>query len=369
MADKEIVMDVRPGTHRYVRFNGAAKHVREYLDEEGYAKPVVITGHDSWDGFVKAGGQVGDAPVLHYDHTVTWRNIDELSAQAKELGADVIVAIGGGKLCDTAKGVHYRTNIPIVTVPTIAATCAAASSVIIVYDENGKRIPGDIPLRRGAELIVADPLIIAAAPLKYLLSGIGDTLAKWYEAEGIQRHIMNPEPADVMGLKAAEVTRDYLVREGDKAIESVKNGISDETLGHMVDVIIHIASCVGGFAGANGRVSGAHAVHDALTALPATKVAAHGQKVAYGILVQLAAQNDWDEFDRLIPTYRKIGLPCTFKECGADPSDENLKVVSDLASSPKSSFIHAVPDIDTEKVVECIRAVDKRAAAIDAAKW
>lgn len=363
-SNTQTMMDVRPGAHRYVRFNGAAKKVGEYVAQD-YRKPVVITGERSWEAFEKAGGTVGsDVPVLRYDGSVTFRNMDELTEKVLDEEADVIVAVGGGRLCDTAKGVHHNTNLPLITVPTIAATCAASSSVIIVYDENGKRIAG-IPLRHGAELVIADPLIIAAAPERYLVGGIGDTLAKWYEAEGIQRHLTNPEPADTLGLTAAKVTRDYLVREGDEAIESVRRGVSDEVLGHMVDVIVHVASCVGGFAGKNGRVSGAHAVHNGLTACPETQVSTHGQKVAYGILVQLAAQSEWAEFDRLVPTYRKIGLPCTFAEVGAEPTPQNLAKVAEVAGGPESFFRQAVPDIDEARVVDCIKRVDARAAAID----
>ena len=356
-----VTMDVRPGAHHYIRANGAVKHLAEYIAKD-YRQPVVITGEASWEAFQEAGGKLADhTPVLHYDGSVTYRNMDELTEKVLDEEADVIVAIGGGRLCDTAKGVHHNTNLPIITVPTIAATCAASSSVVIVYDENGKRIAG-IPLRHGAELVVADPLVIAAAPERYLVGGIGDTLAKWYEAEGIQRHLTDPEPHDALGLAAAKVTRDYLVRESGAAIESVRNGVPDEKLGHMVDVIVHVASCVGGFAGTNGRVSGAHAVHNGLTACPETQKSTHGQKVAYGILVQLAAQNEWDEFDRLLPIYRNIGLPTTFAEVGAEPTDENLWKVAEIAGGPDSFFRGAVHDITEQKVIDCIRAVDARAA-------
>lgn len=356
-----VTMDVRPGAHQYIRANGAVKHLAEYIAKD-YHQPCVITGEASWKAFQEAGGTLPDGTeVLHYDGTVTYRNMDELTEKVLDAEADVIVAIGGGRLLDTAKGVHHNMNLPIITVPTIAATCAASSSVVIVYDENGKRIAG-MPLRHGAELVVADPTIIAAAPERYLVGGIGDTLAKWYEAEGIQRHLTDPEPADSLGLAAAKVTRDFLVRESGEALASVRNGVPDEKLGHMVDVIVHIASCVGGFAGTNGRVSGAHAVHNGLTACPETHVSTHGQKVAYGILVQLAAQNEWDEFDRLLPIYREIGLPCTFAEVGAEPTDENLWKVAEIAGGPESFFRGAVHDITEQKVVDCIRAVDARAS-------
>ena len=48
-------------------------------------------------------------------------------------------------------------------------------------------------------------------------------------------------------------------------------------------------------------MAGAHAIHNGLTFIPETHRVLHGQKVAYGILVQLALEGRTDEIAELIP--------------------------------------------------------------------
>ena len=64
--------------------------------------------------------------------------------------------------------------------PTIAATCAAWTPLSAIYDDNGEYLE----FSRKAALphaVIVDTEIIARAPVRYLVSGLGDTLAKWYE--------------------------------------------------------------------------------------------------------------------------------------------------------------------------------------------
>ncbi|MEM1242867.1 MAG: iron-containing alcohol dehydrogenase, partial [Cyanobacteria bacterium P01_H01_bin.26] len=51
--------------------------------------------------------------------------------------ADVIVGVGGGKALDAAKLLAHQAQLPIVTVPTSAATCAAWTALSNVYSERG----------------------------------------------------------------------------------------------------------------------------------------------------------------------------------------------------------------------------------------
>ena len=83
---------------------------------------------------------------------------------------------GGGKAIDTARAVAGRLDLPLVTLPTSAATCSAASTVSVIY-ENGIRT--DTMRGKAAELVLVDSAIVAAAPSRLLAAGMGDTLAKW----------------------------------------------------------------------------------------------------------------------------------------------------------------------------------------------
>ncbi len=119
-----------------------------------------------------------------------------------------------------------------------------------------------------------------------------------------------------------------------------------------------MSGTVGGFGGASARASGAHAVHDALTLLPESQLSTHGEKVAYGILVQLAAQGDTDEINRLLPFYRRIGLPCTLADLHIHPNDTQWKDVTRFAAGNRMGFSAAVEAITAQGVDKAMRYVE-----------
>ena len=73
---------------------------------------------------------------------------------------------------------------------------------------------------------------------------------------------------------------------------------------------------VGGFGDYYGRVAGAHSIHNGLTVLKETHHALHGEKVAYGILVQLVLENKWTEIEELQVFYENLVLPASLKDLG-----------------------------------------------------
>ncbi len=81
---------------------------------------------------------------------------------------------GGGKAIDTARVVAEKTKLPLITIPTSAATCSAASAVAVLYERGVRQATVN---GKGAELVLVDSSIIAQAPVRLLTAGMGDALA------------------------------------------------------------------------------------------------------------------------------------------------------------------------------------------------
>ena len=143
--------------------------------------------------------------------------IAALHQSADEHSADFIIGVGGGKALDAAKLLAYQRQLPIVTVPTSAATCAGWTALSNVYSEAGAFLY-DVGLPCCPDAIVLDYDLVATAPARTLVAGIGDAIAKWYEASvssGQSDHTM------VIGaVQQARVLRDILFQKSASALKN-----------------------------------------------------------------------------------------------------------------------------------------------------
>lgn len=350
--------DVRPGPNRYVTRPGVAKEVACYVED--YEHPVIFTGVKSAEAFLDyTGAQDFFAPVLRYDGSSSDRNARELAEQAKALGADAIVAIGAGKLADTAKNAAHFLDIDLIIVPTLACACAAYSPFSVNYDDQHRFL--NVPLHpRNSTALLVDADLIARAGADKLVGGIGDTLAKWYESEPVFALATDTTVFDRIAYQGAKLSHDLLLEESEPALEAVrKEAYNDPHVRTLVDTIIGVAGTVGGFGGVRARESGAHSVHDGLTRIAGSTQTMHGEKVAYGVLVQLLVEGKADEVASLLPFYDRIGLPHSWKQMGLEFTPDNLQVVADFAAGPQSPFHAAIPDVTAQRVVDAMRQLEQ----------
>ena len=248
MATFNRVTDVHPGPNRYTSEPGSAKNIERYLED--YAHPVIVTGELSAQAFLDyTGSSEFFAPALRYDGSSSERNARELAEQARALDADAIVAIGAGKLADTAKNVAEILDLDLIIVPTLACACAAHSPYSVDYDDEHRFLGVPVHPRNSIALLV-DSSLIARAGADKLVGGIGDTIAKWYESAPVFDQASDLTVFDRLAYHSAHLIHDMLLEESEPALEAVRAGDYDnEHVRTLINTIIGLAGTVGGFGG------------------------------------------------------------------------------------------------------------------------
>jgi glycerol dehydrogenase-like iron-containing ADH family enzyme len=327
-----------------LRGDGVVAQLAQYLPRFG-KRGLVIAGDLAWTAIEPALAEVSAAADFHFSYGLginecSDRLLASLLETVKQDQLEVIIGAGGGKVLDLAKLVAFRAGLPIVTIPTTAATCAAWTALSNIYTEAGA-FDYDVTLDRCPDLIVVDYGLIATAPQRTLVAGIGDAIAKWYEASVSSGS--SDQTMIIAAVQQARVLRDILLQKSADAI----NQPGGEAWREVVDASICLAGVIGGVGGAQCRTVAAHAVHNGLTHLKQAKGTLHGEKVAYGILVQLRLE----EFNgnqlaatarqQLLKFYAQIGLPKTLADLGlADVTVAQLEQVAAIACIPGSDIHH-----------------------------
>jgi glycerol dehydrogenase-like iron-containing ADH family enzyme len=266
--------------------------------------------------------------------------------------ADCIIGIGGGKALDAAKLLAYRTHLPIVTIPTSAATCAAWTALSNVYSSAGAFLY-DVGLDRCPDLLVLDYELVQTASRRTLVAGIGDAIAKWYEASVSSGH--SEHTLIIAAVQQARVLRDLLFQKSAAAIAEPGSSVWQE----VVDATVLLAGVIGGLGGAQCRTVAAHAVHNGLTHLLESHGTLHGEKVAYGILVQLRLEElvQGNQLARsarqqLLQFYAEIGLPTALEDLGlGEITLAQLRHAAQVACIPQSDIHHLPFPVVPEQLV------------------
>lgn len=285
----------------------------------------------------------------------SYANAEKMKVKITENEADLVIVVGGGKAMDTGKMAAVNTGLPLITVPTIAATCASLAGVSVVYSDEGEFVAIE-SFDRCPEAIVIDTEVIRNAPIRWLAAGLGDTLAKWYE----YRVSMMKAPHTGLTLGAlanGKICYDLIERFGGEAIESVKSGTHSLGLDAAVDAIILYAGTASMLGGETVRAAAAHAFYNALTIIPAAHAAGHGLTVGYGNLVLLALEGRSDEeIKEAIALAKRCGVPTTLKEIVTLSEEEKSRVADAALANPDMKNMPF--EVKKEMIFQAVDRVD-----------
>lgn len=306
------------GPHRYIQGPGAVDGLARIARPFG-ARPVVVA-----DAFVLDllgerfttlfAAEAVDPIIRAFSGEITYSAIDALEASLDGESPSLAIGIGGGKSLDAAKGLARKLGLDVVTVPTIASNDSPTSSAIAMYDDHHVMISVD-RLQRSPEAVIVDTALIAAAPRHFLLAGIGDAIAKKFEAEGCANGT-GITPFGTRPLLSAAVIADACYATLRRCAQTALADLARGALTEAVEDTIEATILMSGLGFENGGLSLAHSLTRGLVKARDAKNAIHGQHVAWGALVQLAAEGRRAELRSLMAFNRSIGLATSLEDLG-----------------------------------------------------
>jgi glycerol dehydrogenase len=357
-----MMMSIIGAPDRYIQGPGEISRLHEYGSRLGSEFLVVAeeqtmaTMHDTVERAFEGTGTI--LIYQEFSGTCTGPEIDRLNTVCDLSSCDVVLGIGGGRAVNAARAVAATQKLPLMVVPTTAATGAPCSSVSILTDESGVfqelRVYPVHPA-----VVVVDSAVIAQAPPRSLISGMGNTVGTWLGARACRQS----DEANLLGGRGslssfalARLAYDTIITDGLRALVAAQNGMPTRAFEHVLEASIYCS----GMAFENGGCAAAHSVGNALTLLPEARGQSYGELVAFGSIVQLVLEDaPREEMDDIMNLFLSTGLPMTLEELGlGDASRSALQEVAEAACVP-SNFMSAMPfDVSPEDVLGAILAAN-----------
>lgn len=349
---------------RYFQGPGEIKNLKNYTEKFGKKVFAVIDQffYESLGAQLKkdyeGSGSVIETTVFNSE--VTAEDIQATADLAKDFNPDVVIGIGGGKTIDTAKAVADIYKAATVIIPTAASTDAPTIALSVLYTKEGEHV-GARHYSKNPDIVLVDSEIIAKAPVRFLVAGMGDALSTVFEARANGRsdsnNYVNAKEGGFrrtkLGVATAEVCYTTLLENGVKALAAAQKHVITDALEDIIEANILMS----GIGVENNGCAGSHSICEGISAIPEDRKTFHGEKVGFGVLCQLMVENASNELmEEVMHFCGQVGLPLALDDLYIENTPENLKAI---AEHSMHSYWDSEPFLVTpELIAAAIDAVD-----------
>ncbi len=237
---------------------------------------------------------------------------------AHKKGLDVIVGVGGGVLMDFAKLVGYFAKLPVLNIPTSSATCAAYTPLSVRYTKEGRTV-GSLHYGYEVDGVLVDTDVIAAQPVRLLLAGVFDALAKFVE---IKQRFSEDAVEYPLGLDWAYILSkksfSELVSKTEPCIADMETGAVTDVIEKTAFTTVGVTGVISGIARGSNQCALAHKFYEGTRAMffEESRQYLHGEIVGVGLLLQNFFNGEVENNEFLLSLMKKYKMPASLKDIG-----------------------------------------------------
>ncbi len=193
-----------------VRFGAGVRHtLGEEMAALGLSRALILTTPQQAETGAQFADLLGERAAGLYSRAAMHTPVaisEEAVARALEVGADCVVAVGGGSTTGLGKAIALRTDLPQIVVPTTYAGSEATG--ILGQTEGGRKTTITTP-KVQPEVILYDAELVRSLPVGMTVTSALNAMA--HAAEGLYAQNRSPV-STLMALEGMRAFRDALPR-------------------------------------------------------------------------------------------------------------------------------------------------------------
>ena len=346
---------------KYIQGRGELRHLSRHISALG-KKALVIASElgVSRIRIAMDGADCSDCALhfVQFDGECSMTEIKRMQDIFHSNGCDIVVGAGGGKVLDTAKAAACFLGAPCVIIPTAVSSDAPCSALSVIYHDDGS-LDRRLPLPSSPDIILIDSELIANAPVRLLVAGMGDAFSTYFEARACYASASDNIHGGKSSKTAQAIARlcyDVLLADGIKAKQAVEHKLCTQAL----ENIIEANTLLSGIGFESGGKGAAHSIGDGLNTIAQCKRMMHGEKVAFGSLVQLMMENaSVEELNEAYSFCKSVGLPITLEQLSITEDIPSVAAqIAKVATQPEKSTYNMPFPVSAASVTDAILAAD-----------